>query len=65
MEITYCIVQTLDQTTIKFWTFFVKLGQDRQVACDTNQDVLVLGNLSKFFHQNFWEMISCYAQKIN
>ena len=31
----------------------------------TNQDVLVLGNLCKFFHQNFWEMISCYAQQMN
>ena len=45
LEIPYCIVQTLDQTTIKFWTFFVKLGQDRQVACDTNQDVLVYSPL--------------------
>ena len=31
----------------------------------TNIDVLLLGNLSKFFHRNFWEMLSCYAQKMN
>ena len=44
-EITYRIMQTLDKDTIKFLCLFVKLGQDRQVAGDTNQDVPVYNPL--------------------
>ena len=38
-------MQTLDKDTIKFLCLFVKLGQDRQVAGDTNQDVPVYNPL--------------------